>query len=53
LEEQEMPVQKEQKMLVRNEPKMLVARIILAVMALNLLFLFAELTMNLVRVYFG
>jgi hypothetical protein len=52
LEEQEMPVQKEQK-LIRNEPKMLVARIILAVMALNLLFLFAELTMNVVRVYFG
>jgi hypothetical protein len=53
LEEQEMPAQKEQKMLVRKEPKMLVARIILAVMALNLLFLFAELTMNVVRVYFG
>jgi hypothetical protein len=48
-----MPVQKEQKMLVQREPKMLVARIILAIMALNLLFLFVELTMNIVRVYFG
>ena len=40
-----MPVQKEQRMLA--------ARIILAIIALNLLFLFFELTMNVVRVYFG
>jgi hypothetical protein len=45
LEEQEMPVEKEQRMLA--------ARIILAIIALNLLFLFFELTMNVVRVYFG
>jgi hypothetical protein len=32
---------------------MLVARIIMAVAALNLLFLFSELIMNVVRVYFG
>jgi hypothetical protein len=32
---------------------MLIARIIMAVAALNLLFLFSELTMNVVRVYFG
>jgi len=32
---------------------MLAARIVLAVAALNLLFLFSELTMNVVRVYFG
>jgi hypothetical protein len=32
---------------------MLAARIILAVAALNLLFLFAELTMNVLRTYFG
>jgi hypothetical protein len=44
-EEQDMPVQKEQKMLA--------ARIIFAVMVLNLLFLLSELTMNVVRVYFG
>jgi len=40
-----MPVEKEQRMLA--------ARIILAVMALNLFFLFLELTTNVVRVYFG
>jgi hypothetical protein len=45
LKEQEMPVEKEQRMLA--------ARIILAIIALNLLFLFFELTMNVVRVYFG
>jgi hypothetical protein len=45
LKEQEMPVQKEQRMLA--------ARIILAIIGLNLLFLFFELTMNVVRVYFG
>lgn len=44
-EEQEMPVEKEQTMLA--------ARIILAIMVLNLLFLFLELTMNVVRVYLG
>jgi hypothetical protein len=32
---------------------MLVARLILAVAALNLIFLFSELTLNVVRVYFG
>lgn len=32
---------------------MLVARIIMAIAALNLLFLLSELTMNVVRVYFG
>jgi hypothetical protein len=32
---------------------MLVVRIIFALAALNLLFLFSELTMNVVRVYFG
>jgi hypothetical protein len=45
LKEQEMPVEKEQRMLA--------ARIILAIIVLNLLFLFFELTMNVVRVYFG
>jgi|GraSoiStandDraft_29_1057270.scaffolds.fasta_scaffold179361_3 hypothetical protein len=45
LKEQEMPVEREQRMLA--------ARIILAIIALNLLFLFFELTMNVVRVYFG
>ncbi len=40
-------------MLVQKEQKTLVARIILAVVALNLLFLFSEITMNVVRVYFG
>jgi hypothetical protein len=32
---------------------MVAARILLAVAALNLLFLFSELTMNVVRAYFG
>ena len=32
---------------------MLIARIIMAIAALNLLFLLSELTMNVVRVYFG
>jgi hypothetical protein len=45
LREQEMPVEKEQRMLA--------ARIILAIIVLNALFLFSELTMNVVRVYFG
>jgi len=40
-----MPVEKEQRMLA--------ARIILAIMVLNLLFLFLELTINVVGVYFG
>jgi hypothetical protein len=33
--------------------EMLIARIIFAVAALNLIFLIFELTMNVVRVYFG
>src|ERR1700687_4736264 len=33
--------------------EMLIARIIFAVAALNLIFLISELTMNVVRVYFG
>jgi hypothetical protein len=37
----------------RRTAEMLVARIIMAVAVLNLLFLFSELTMNVVRVYFG
>jgi hypothetical protein len=45
LREQGMPVEKEQRMLA--------ARIILAIMVLNLLFLFLELTINVVGVYFG
>lgn len=32
---------------------MLIARIIMAVAVLNLLFLLSELTMNVIRVYFG
>jgi hypothetical protein len=32
---------------------MLIARFIMAIAALNLLFLLSELTMNVVRVYFG
>jgi len=34
-------------------PGTLVARLILAVAALNLIFLLSELTLNVVRVYFG
>jgi hypothetical protein len=45
LREQGMPVEKEQRMLA--------AKIILAIMVLNLLFLFLELTINVVGVYFG
>jgi hypothetical protein len=37
----------------RGAAPMLIARIIMAVAVLNLLFLFSELTMNVVRVYFG
>jgi hypothetical protein len=44
---------KEQEMLVEKEQRMLVAKIILAIMVLNLLFLFFELAMNVLRVYFG
>jgi hypothetical protein len=32
---------------------MLIVKIIFAIAALNLIFLFSELTMNVVRVYFG
>jgi hypothetical protein len=48
-----MLILKEQGMLVEKERRMLAARIILAIMVLNLLFLFSELAMNVVRVYFG
>jgi hypothetical protein len=48
-----MLVLKEQGMLVEKERRMVAARIILVIMVLNLLFLFLELTMNVVRVYFG
>jgi hypothetical protein len=48
-----MLIPREQEMLVEKEQRMLAARIILAIMVLNLLFLFFELTMNVVRVYFG
>jgi hypothetical protein len=34
-------------------PALLVARLVLAVAALNLIFLLSELTMNVVKVYFG
>ena len=34
-------------------PAILIARIIVALAALNLIFLLSELTMNVVRVYFG
>lgn len=36
-----------------NLPARLIAIIIIAIAALNLLFLLSELTMNVVRVYFG
>jgi hypothetical protein len=48
-----MLILKEQEMLVEKERRMLAARIILAIIVLNLLFLFSELAMNVVRVYFG
>jgi hypothetical protein len=48
-----MLILREQEMLVEKEQRMLAAKIILAIMVLNLLFLFFELTMNVVRVYFG
>lgn len=37
----------------QQAPGTLVARIVLAIAALNLIFLISELTMNVVRVYFG
>jgi hypothetical protein len=36
-----------------NVPARLIAIIIIAIAALNLIFLLSELTMNVVRVYFG
>jgi hypothetical protein len=48
-----MQILREQGMPVEKEQRMLAARIILAIMVLNLLFLFLELTINVVGVYFG
>ena len=39
--------------MTRNLPPQLIAIIIFAIAALNLIFLLSELTMNVVRVYFG
>ena len=39
--------------LTENLPGRLIAMIIFAIAALNLIFLLSELTMNVVRVYFG
>ena len=39
--------------MMTNLPARLIAIIIIAIAALNLLFLLSELTMNVVRVYFG
>jgi hypothetical protein len=39
--------------MTRNLPPRLIAIIIFAIAALNLIFLLSELTMNVVRVYFG
>ena len=36
-----------------KEPGVLVARLVLVVAALNLIFLLSELTLNVVKVYFG
>jgi hypothetical protein len=36
-----------------KEPGVLVARLVLVVAALNLIFLLSELTINVVKVYFG
>jgi hypothetical protein len=36
-----------------KQPGVLVARLVLAVAALNLIFLLSELTLNVVKVYFG
>jgi hypothetical protein len=43
----------EMRRLTENVPRMLIAMIILAIAALNLIFLISELTMNVVKVYFG
>jgi hypothetical protein len=40
-------------MMMTNLPARLIAIIIIAIAALNLIFLVSELTMNVVRVYFG
>jgi hypothetical protein len=48
LDEQELEMQRTDKM-----PTMLIAGIIFAIAALNLIFLFSELAMNVVRVYLG
>jgi hypothetical protein len=39
--------------MTRSLPLRLIAAIIIAIAALNLIFLLSELTMNVVRVYFG
>jgi len=39
--------------MTNNLPARLIAIIIIAIAAVNLLFLLSELTMNVVRVYFG
>jgi len=39
--------------MTKNLPRQLIAIIIIAIAALNLIFLLSELTMNVVRVYFG
>lgn len=39
--------------MMTNLPTRLIAIIILAIAAVNLIFLLSELTMNVVRVYFG
>jgi hypothetical protein len=39
--------------MTRSLPPWLIAIIIIAIAALNLIFLLSELTMNVVRVYFG
>jgi hypothetical protein len=40
-------------MQLTKNPRRLIAMIIFAIAALNLIFLLSELTMNVVRVYFG
>jgi hypothetical protein len=39
--------------MTENQPARVIAMIIFAIAALNLIFLLSELTMNVVRVYFG
>jgi hypothetical protein len=39
--------------MAENRPARVIAMIIFAIAALNLIFLLSELTMNVVRVYFG